>query len=858
MTQDCNGNAAEDSEDIARGLSADCNGNGIPDECDVSRRLQLRVPQRIPLERDVSAVLAEDFDGDLDLDFAVVSGPSGSHSVVMLLNLGDGSFHPAVQYSLPASPSSLNAADLNADGKPDVAVSMTSLCCPNGQPGTLLLLNDGRGGLRTGPFLAAERPGVEPNYVLPVDLDNDDDADLVVANGGRPSIAIFRGNGNGTFDQASILESAEELVYLGAGDLDGDADLDIAGAATGSATDTVVVLANDGAGTLTRSIGLNAGFDADSILVSDLDGDGRSDITARSPLALVVFWGEATGGFSASERYVLPGGRGAASVGDIDGDSDLDVIVPGFTSGDLLMFLNEGRRTFSEPVAHQFMLVPHVALPVDLDGDMDADIAVFSGGSNRPFLTIVENEGRGVFAVPMVLETDFAERFAIADLNGDGISDFVLANQNIINGVLVVLSHPDGSLGPAIRQVWFSRYGGAPKEIQTGDLDGDSDVDVAVFTEGDPIGTVAVLLNNGKGELALSVARAITNSPRNLVLFDLNGDGRLDAAVSCSGGASQGGIRFLWNRGDGFLTSGEFLNLPGSAGPIAGGDFDGDGDADLILYVDLDFTLLRNGGGGVFSRERRQDLKIRSQAFPGDFDGDEDLDFVAQTEGMQSDLAVFINRGDATFTVGETVSHQLRVSDLFYWAVDIDGDRDLDLLGRKESISIFLNNGGATFEKERHYEGQEDRRVEPLFDDLDGDGRMDLLFLSRGRLFFAKNQTAAQESRDINANRMPDECESEFFHRGDVNDDGRMNITDAILVLTFLFAGGVKPRCVETADVDNDTQVVTTDAIRILNFLFLAGPSPAPPGPTGHACGVDPDPPSSEGDLGCEAYTSCP
>ncbi|MBI4601844.1 MAG: hypothetical protein HY721_07770 [Planctomycetes bacterium] len=93
------------------------------------------------------------------------------------------------------------------------------------------------------------------------------------------------------------------------------------------------------------------------------------------------------------------------------------------------------------------------------------------------------------------------------------------------------------------------------------------------------------------------------------------------------------------------------------------------------------------------------------------------------------------------------------------------------------------------------------------------------------------------------------------FHRGDADDNGLLQLTDAIRVLGFLFLGQAAPTCLEAGDADDNGQLQLTDAIRILGFLFLGGPPPDAPGPPPAACGRDPE--GSLGDLGCLAYTNC-
>jgi hypothetical protein len=92
------------------------------------------------------------------------------------------------------------------------------------------------------------------------------------------------------------------------------------------------------------------------------------------------------------------------------------------------------------------------------------------------------------------------------------------------------------------------------------------------------------------------------------------------------------------------------------------------------------------------------------------------------------------------------------------------------------------------------------------------------------------------------------------FRRGDTNDDAKLDLTDAIGILGYLFLGSTTPTCLDSADADDDGTILLTDPILILSYLFLGGAAPDSPGPPPNACGADP----AEGAaLGCEAYASC-
>ncbi len=60
----------------------------------------------------------------------------------------------------------------------------------------------------------------------------------------------------------------------------------------------------------------------------------------------------------------------------------------------------------------------------------------------------------------------------------------------------------------------------------------------------------------------------------------------------------------------------------------------------------------------------------------------------------------------------------------------------------------------------------------------------------------------------------------------------------------------------EQRDSNNDGQIDISDALHLLFYLF-GGPPPPPPGPPSSSCGADPDAPGSGRDLGCGAYPPC-
>jgi hypothetical protein len=107
----------------------------------------------------------------------------------------------------------------------------------------------------------------------------------------------------------------------------------------------------------------------------------------------------------------------------------------------------------------------------------------------------------------------------------------------------------------------------------------------------------------------------------------------------------------------------------------------------------------------------------------------------------------------------------------------------------------------------------------------------------RGRILASKSSAAACDLRSSGAG----------FVRADANSDGRVDISDALFTLNYLFLGGRVAPCESAADSNDDGVVNISDPSFTLNFLFLGGRAPPAPSPIPlpSSCGVDPTPPAA-------------
>ena len=96
---------------------------------------------------------------------------------------------------------------------------------------------------------------------------------------------------------------------------------------------------------------------------------------------------------------------------------------------------------------------------------------------------------------------------------------------------------------------------------------------------------------------------------------------------------------------------------------------------------------------------------------------------------------------------------------------------------------------------------------------------------------------------------------SPFFLRGDVNQDGQVNILDSNDLLRFFYDKEYEPPCLESADVNNDGLVQFDDALQLISYVTHGLSPPALPFP---ACGRDPDELGSGKDIGCLSHEAYP
>ena len=256
-----------------------------------------------------------DFNGDNNLDVVVLnSGSENGYAgdLALFFGNGDGTLRGGDVYFQGDRPVSMAVGDLSGDGLSDIVVA-------NSRTGEVRILFGSIGGLLTlaGSYLT----GVV-NEVILGDTNEDGRLDMIVSN--SLQIAIFPGNGEGTFQTGASMAigMVRSMVVK---DVDGDVHPDLIALIPDSPN--VEVFLGNGNGTFQTGSFYATGNSPNSLALGDIDRDGHADIVTGDTEAgaIAVLYGSAGGSFMPARFYEIGGSSVAVALGDLNGDGGLDI-----------------------------------------------------------------------------------------------------------------------------------------------------------------------------------------------------------------------------------------------------------------------------------------------------------------------------------------------------------------------------------------------------------------------------------------------------------------------------------------------------------------------------------------------------
>ncbi len=692
-----------------------------------------------------TALAVADLNGDGYMD-VVTTNKYGSNSISVLMNNGSGGLntpvtYPVVDNNLPG----IAIGDINGDGYNDIIVVNYT----NNQDA--IFLNNGDG------TFTAQTPvttGTGPWGVTLSDVDGDGDLDIISADDDGQSISVLKNNGDGTFAAKTTYSIGS--VYpntVVAGDVDGDGDNDLV---TSNANNgNVTVLLNDGSGTFSVSSNYSTNNPSSAILM-DADGDGNLDIvTSETSLNKVaVLKNNGNGTFQSATYYSVGSYPQSVSGCDIDGDGDLDIVAA--NNGDTTISVLKNvelvnvssvspsanalniaassniTATFSTSMNSATLVDSTVIVKGSLSGKISgaisydgpsktmtfnptsdflpgeevsitltSDIKDTSGVGLLQSLTysfMVHASGSGNFAYQdTMVDNGYTRTLTPGDIDGDGKVDLIGADDYINrmkffrnnSGTFDSLYTITGLAGPDI--------------LKAADLDNDGDLDfIAASTSAN---TMTPIINNGDGTFTAKSPVTIGYNNVNVVLKDIDNDGKPDVVVN--GGGSQQVYIYYDDAGNYSYSGYSYFTDAYGIKDFAAADVDNDGYNDIITahnegsgadYVDI----IRNVGDRTFASPVKYSIgNDISTLAAADVNGDGYIDVIVGNSDSLT-FSVMLNNGDGTF--GTPVDYEVGYSVGQIVPGDINGDGKIDLVihaydndAGVDKVLIAYNDGNGKF-----------------------------------------------------------------------------------------------------------------------------------------------------------------
>jgi hypothetical protein len=645
-------------------------------------------------------------------------------------------------------------------------------------------------------FIQAPRYST-PEYaggVVVGDFNNDGNPDVVFGNEccGRHLITVQFGNGDGTFRLGQQIATGQEETALVGGDWNGDGVTDLAVAETNA---TVILLGN-GDGTFRVGNSYPLSFVLLAIAAGDLNGDGISDlvISTNQDAAdlgyVLVQLGHGDGTFSDATSYPVPGEHDSVAVGDLNNDGKVDVATTGAPLkliGNLLeVFLGNGDGTLQSPIGYVTDGASAVAI-ADLNGDGITDFAA-SGRQVQVFL----GNGNGTFKDPQgYFGNTGGNSLSVVDVNQDGIPDLLDIGETSISGgatLDVLIGNGDGTF--AYTQMFGAGFGG--RAVAIADFNNDGQLD-AVATEGGQ--NFDVLLGSAPGKFVASRAYALKTMisqevfPRSVVAAKLDSDNSPDLLVA---NETPGRVIVLHGAGDG--TFGAATTFPAASGTLfaVAADLNLDGKNDIITANSTanSVSVLLGRGDGTFQAHVDYAAATDPEfVLTADVNGDGRVDVITANKSSAS-ISVFLSDGS-----GKLSTHKnYRTDKQPVWLAtgDLNHDGKLDIVAATHlgAATVLLGNGDGTFARGVTLSGGK-QAASLAVGDLNGDGNLDVLipdsngvssyeFLGNGDGTFAPKKTLSTGK------------DSTIVLLGDYNRDGKLDavLTNSTDKVNLMFGNG--------------------------------------------------------------------
>ncbi|MBS1564099.1 MAG: VCBS repeat-containing protein, partial [Bacteroidetes bacterium] len=684
-----------------------------------------------------NSIAMGDWDGDGKADLAVLS-PQAYAFMLFANNSTPGNISLAAgqSYATDAGPQRLLAADMDGDGRPDLASINTGL--PPDYKGTVSVL---RNTSTTGNFSFSAKTDyptsrVTNDFTLG-DLDGDSKPDIIT-NGdmGVSSLMVLRNRMN------------EPVVY----------NLNPVGGLTGA---TIKINGNNFTGTTAVSFGGTSAASFQVVSDNEIDavvGAGSSGkVTVATPYSTTNFAGFEY--FAAPAPVISSFTPVTAAVGasvTINGNNfnpaaSSNVVAFGGVKATVTA-ASSTALTVTVPGGNSYQ--PVTVTSNGLTAYSGLSFGTTYSGANTPLTANSFSQRIGFAGQPMT-------NLMTCDMNDDGKPDVV----GVASGHVAVYTNSSNAQSILFTEKLVYAYIASATCVGVGDMDGDGKPDLALG--GNSFGGMGVIQNtSSNGNLSFGSYQLLDSAigSSRMVLRDIDMDGKPDIIQWWENNTSETTVSILRNTSvNGVISFAKRIKInTGSVNGLCVADLDGDGKPELVISNNASNTVsVYRNNSTLSSISFAAAGNFTVAAIPagvavGDLDADGRQDLVVTNIGGTSPYPTVVSvlkntsgsgaisfAAKADFTVG---NRPIAVS-----INDVDGDGKPDLLVSNNidnKISVLRNTGSGSigFSSQSNYADDGGTMTDIVSADLDGDNHPEILVLdgSTDRAFSVyKNQLVA-------------------------------------------------------------------------------------------------------------------
>jgi PKD repeat protein len=357
-----------------------------------------------------------------------------------------------------------------------------------------------------------------------------------------------------------------------------------------------------------------------------------------------------------------------------------------------LLFLLKIPDLYSQPFVEQTGISLHgVSASSVIWGDYnnDGNLDILLTGSN--ISKIYQNNGNNVFTeqTSITLAAIWDGSVAWGDYDNDGDLDILLSGSEISK---IYRNNSDNSFS---EQTNISLPGVSNGSVSWADYDNDGDLDILLTGSGNSNQSISKLYrNNGNNSFTEQINIPLTGVSNSSVDWgDYDNDGDLDILLTGYSGISSTWISKIYrnNADNTFIDQTTIALVGGWSTSVVWGDYDNDGDLDILVTSPGISRIYRNNSDNTFTEMTGIIILPQvdqSSVAWGDYDNDGDLDILFAGEGISQ---VYRNNGDNSFSEQTIISLPGVSNGSVSWA-DYDNDGDLDIMLTGSGISKIYRN----------------------------------------------------------------------------------------------------------------------------------------------------------------------